>query len=290
MVAHGRVNAGAEEDFGVFVEVTFIQFAHEVLDFGESGMRTAADVHEDAAGFVAQFAFVEQRAFEGGGEGFGDAVGAFGRAMTEQAAGISGADSGDQFIEPDPDQARGGDEIDDGPDALADDFIGGGEGFVDSFFGKHDLTHAIVVKSHKGVGLGAERGQSLLGLTQSAASFEGERHHSKDHDKGSFGASHAGDHWGGSGAGTATQACAQKHHFLALDFFADGVLAGADGFGSEIGVTASAKAAGEFGAELELHAEHGALQGSGIGIQRDQLGAGQPLESDGVENVGARPT
>ena len=74
-----------------------------------------------------------------------------------------------------------------------------------------------------------------------------------------------------------------------MDFFADGVLAGADGFGSEIGVTASAKAAGEFGAELELHAEHGALQGSGIGIQRDQLGAGQPLESDGVENVGACP-
>jgi hypothetical protein len=204
LVAHGRVDAGAEEDFGVFVEVTFIEFAHQVLNFGEGGVGSAADVHENAAGFFAQFALVEQRAFEGSGEGFGDAVGAFGRAMTEQAAGISGTYSGDQFIEPDSDQARGVDEIDDGPDALADDFVGGGEGFVDSFFGKHDLTHAVVVKSHKGVGLGAQSGQCFFGLTQSAASLEGERHDGKDDDKGSFSAGHARDHRGGSGTGATT--------------------------------------------------------------------------------------
>jgi hypothetical protein len=206
LVAHGWVDAGTEEDFGVFVEVTFIQLAHEVLDFCESGMRSAADVHENAAGFVAQFALVEERAFEGSGEGFGDAVGAFGGAMTEQAAGVTGADSGDQFVEPDPDQARGVDEVDDGPDALADDFVGGGEGFVDSFFGKHDLTHAVIVKSHKGIGLGAERGQCFLGLAQPTASFESERHDGKDDDKGSFGAGHAGDHRGSSRAGTAAEA------------------------------------------------------------------------------------
>jgi hypothetical protein len=208
LVAHGRVDAGAEEDFGVFVEVTFIEFAHQVLNFGEGGMGTAADVHENAAGFVAQFALVEQRAFEGGGEGFGDAVGAFGRAMTEEAAGVTGADGGDQFVEPDPDQARGIDEVDDGPDALADDFVGGGEGFVDSFFRKHDLTHAVIVKSHKGIGLGAERGQCFFGLAQPAASFESERHDGKDDDKGSFSAGHAGDHRGSSGAGTAAEASA----------------------------------------------------------------------------------
>ncbi len=269
------------------MEVALVEFVHEVLHFRESHLRTAADMDEHRAAALPQLAFVEQRALERAFEGIADAVGAVTGSVAEEAARVTAPDGGDQLVHADADQAGRSDEVDDGPDTLADDFIRGREGFVDSFFREHYFAEAVVVKSDQRIRFGTQGGERLVRLAQAPLAFERERHDREDHDEGAFLAGHARDQRGGAGSGAASQPGADEDHLLVADFLSDVRFAGEHRLGAEIGIAARSQAAGQILAELEFDAEHGALQRAGVRVQGGEPGAWQPFERDGVKDVGA---
>ena len=183
------------------------------------------------------------------------------------------------------DQTRGRDQVGDALDTGQQHLVGAAEGVEHRYVAVADRQQSVVRDDDEGVDLVTQRVDAEIGLTRSAASFEGER---------------AGDHTDGeraevlgdlrddrctTGTGATTFACGHEDHVGTLEDLFDLFLVVLGGLATDLGVGARAEPTGQLTTDLELHVGVAHEQCLRVGVDRDELDALEPLFDHPVHGV-----
>ncbi len=198
----------------------------------------ARDLHENMGRIGEHAAPIHQRILQRLRERVMRAIIGIRFTEAEQAAAARTAQSGEQIVETDPDQAGTLDQVHDRAHALADRDIGHRERLMNSRFRRDHVAHAIVFETDDGVGIFAQSGERFLRLGHAAFAFESERQGRENHDERARFARDLRHRRRGAGTRPAAQAGANKNHSRVRERLPDFVRGFVGGIVAELRIAA----------------------------------------------------
>lgn len=231
----------SHEDFGFFAIGKLVDVFHGFTDFSDAEAGAGRDIDENLFSSL-NLCFEEGRICGGfGGKTRSGFSGAFAHSHEGDPCILhDGLDVG----KIDVDETGFGDDVADALDALSQDVIGGSECGDHGCVFVNDFHDFVVGHKDECVNLGFKSFCSAVSEVLSARSFEYERLCDDTDGQDSKSAGEFGNHWCGTGSGSATHSSGNEDHIATVEDFIDRSFGFACGFSTFSGVSAGSETSG----------------------------------------------
>ena len=276
-----RVHRRAHDDLRAFAVAA--DLFHHAVDLGHGQIFAARQAHQHGVGFRQRAAFIQQRMREQFFHDFARTGRAGGFDKGKRAFGMAVADERAQIVEMNLNQAGAREQLPDAAHAFDEQSAGDAERVEHARVFVNELERFLVRQADDAVGDGFQLFQTLLRLLLAAVAFARKRQRDKrQHERAGF-LGRAGQHGADAAARAAAKTGNDENDIRAFaGGFERGKLFLGDG-AAAFGIAAGAKAAQQFGFEMNFHRRGRGGERRRIGIDGRKICAGKFLAVQRVE-------
>jgi len=269
VIFHFRVDYRAEDDVCIW-RYGVADDRGRLIDFADPHVAAAGKVDDHTASAVDRR--IQQRAVDRLPDGIGRAAFAGSAADSHVADACLGHDAAD-IGQVEIDQSGHRNQVGNAGNAVLENLIGKGEGFIERGVFGCDLQQLVIGHDNQGVDIFLHFADAAFGILHAARPFktEGPRDDTDRQDTQFPG--DLGDDRGPAGAGSAAHAGRDEQHVGTANQLGDFILRLVGGFLADFGIGAGPESAGDFLADLDPIAGIGPHQRLVICVDRDEFDA-----------------